>query len=220
MAVTANHLETDINTGNLDSYDTGSISPAANELVLIAVSSFVSSGTPNSPTITGCGLTWVLVRTATFVNTHFSSQTQTYCAWSINEFAGVDTGGADGADAVVQADDNQADGVTDLTVTLAAFGDSGNATYGMFLINNDLDIVPDGSFVELGEIQEGTENRTLQTQWYNAADTTVKASWSSSQNSGAIGIEIKASGDITRLLSETISLSDQNVRDFWGDRLL
>jgi hypothetical protein len=216
MAVTANHLETAGEALNQDSYDTGSISPTANQLILLFVVSHVGGGTPGVPVVTGCNLTWVQAATITFdpiaspekrmtlframggspttgaLTIDFSSETQGRCIWSVSEFDGVDTGGTNGSAAVLQPDSDRADLVTTLTVTLGAFGDAGNATVGAFAIGNNETITEGSGFAILGQAAADSENMQLASEWRNDNDTSVDASWSGTRDAGGLAAEIKA----------------------------
>lgn len=58
--------------------------------------------------------------------------TQTAKTWNVDEVTGMDTSGTQGSGAIVQSAKNTGASVTSLTVTLAAFGSTANATYGSF----------------------------------------------------------------------------------------
>src|SRR5438132_12326875 len=117
MAIVNTNLTSGGNgSGFSNSDNTASIAPSANQLVLAWVAHDVTSGTPNTPTLTGCSLTWVLVATAVSgitrislfralgaapttgaVTIDFGGQTQNEEHWSISQFAGVNTGGTNGS---------------------------------------------------------------------------------------------------------------------------
>src|SRR3984893_7188590 len=127
------------------SYGTDSITPGANRLVL----AFLLQATNQPailPTATGNGLTWKVVQSVSIgdggnwrltcframkpsapsegpVTFTFSDQLQGFVAWSIIEYDGVDTSGADGEGAVVQS--AQATGVgSNLSVPLGGFAEA------------------------------------------------------------------------------------------------
>ena len=139
------------------SYATASVTPAANALILASFATRTGiTADPNTPTLTGCGLTWEVVQSVVYDNTSSSrrrlttframgsspstgaltfdcgGQTQTGAVWSIDQFTNVDTSGTNGSGAVVQSAqsailDNSGTPATSLTVTLGAFSSPNNA---------------------------------------------------------------------------------------------
>lgn len=216
MAIAGTHLTTAGNAGSGTSYSTASISPTANALVLVAVTHTIGTGAvPNQASISGAGLTFdhvvsgasANVRTSVFralsatpssgaLTISFSGQSQDRCIWSVSEFTGIDTGGTNGADAIVQS-------VTDATtstsglITLAAFSSSSNATYGMFRLGSNTAFTAGTGFTLLGQATTST-NMSLMSEWRSDNDTTVTANWdSASRNYRGIGVEIKAAGGVS-----------------------
>ena len=222
MAITAAALTGSNSTTDASSYNTASITPTADRLVLAAVLSKKASA-PDTPTLSGNGLTWVQVATVTFhtigtpilrltlframgaspstgaVTIDFGGATQLSCAWSLVEFADIDTGGTNGSAAVVQSATNAADAVAAqalLTVTLAAFGSAGNATYGAFGSSNvtTTETVVGSGFTQLHRTG-GVDPRTLLTEWRADNDTSVDAEndeASDTRDMAGIAVEIKA----------------------------
>jgi hypothetical protein len=212
MPVTATHLTTSGSDSSLSSYATASISPTANRLVLLAVTSNFTA-TPNQPTVSGAGLTWVVVATkldsdpsrrvtvfralsaspsSGVLTIDFAGQGQSRCSWSVSEFANVDRTGTNGSNAIVQSASNTNQGTTasGITVTLGAFGNANNATYGAVRTGSPLAITPGSGFTELGEF-DGSAT-TIETEWKNSNDTSVDWSWASSSPVViAIAVEIK-----------------------------
>ena len=129
------------------SYQTASVKPDANALVLLFVTHstpiFVV-GPPTTPTVSGNGLVWLRVQTVTFggqndrrltcframatapaegaVTMDFGGQNQDYCAWSLFEYTDVDIDGS-GAAAVAQSSVAAGSGAS-LTVALTPSADS------------------------------------------------------------------------------------------------
>src|SRR3989442_2758141 len=149
-AISATDLTAGGASGNPKSATTASIAPGANQLVLAWVAS-TATPTPGVPTLSGNGLTWVIMAgavgsrislframgaspTAGPVTIDFGSSTQKSIAWSIVEFSGVDTSGTNGSGAIVRTATGYdgAAGPSGLTITLAAPVGSGNATAGGF----------------------------------------------------------------------------------------
>lgn len=197
MAVTATNLETSGDNVDRTSYSTSSISPASNALILAWVYSIVAS--PNTPTATGNGLTWVEVATIVDSGTNrrltlframgvsptsgavtfdFAGQTQTGCTWSVIQYSGVDIRGTNGSNAVVQSA-TAATPASDssLIVTLAAFASTANATAGGFgyPLNNGNGTNGSG-FTQTAEHFQGSPNQATYTEFRSDNDTTVDMS--------------------------------------------
>lgn len=215
MALAAANLTSGVSNTDATSYDTASITPTANALVLLAVSSRRSGATPSEPTASGCGLTWVVEDTqlsysagtpnrrltlfrgmgaspTTGAITISIADTQTECAWSVDEFTGVDTSGTNGSGAIVQNTSNNDAGsvATTCTLTLSSFASANNMAYGAKTHTGNTATTPGTGFTELAE-QTSAENGTgFQTQ-YKLNDTTVDWSWTGNNSWFAIAIEVK-----------------------------
>lgn len=217
MAVSATNLTAggDNTLGGVASYTTASISPSANALVLLSVTKAVSTSTePTTPTVSGNGLTWVLVNASYYDNSSSSRRKiflframgaspsagavtvtngeNAYGGWTIDEFTGVDTSGTNGSGAIVQSAVNQ---VTDnsastLTITLSAFGNVNNATFSNFSeADTAHSITPGTGFTQLAETSVGTVNFS---QWKSSNDTSVDITSSDVFIGGGVAVEIKA----------------------------
>lgn len=238
MAVSATHKTTNKSDSGASSYSTASITPTANKLLLAAVYSGYAAGTPNQPTLTSSGLTWVAVGTvvvgvnritlfralaaspsAGAVTIDFGGQTQDRCYWSISEFDGTDVGGTNGSGAIVQYASNYNDltANTTLVVTLSAFGSANNATYGFFRAGN---IQTAGTGFSLQGSADGTTHCASEFRADN--DTSVDETWSSSTvTCVGIACEIKqAVAAVLTLtteaetdLSETTATSNGTITD-------
>lgn len=164
MSITPSTLTSAMSTTDAASYATASITPAANRLVLLAIESRIAvgvAGGPQTPTATGCGLTWVTVVVKTGYNgagtpnrkltllrgmgaspstgaitIDFNAETQTHCGHSVIEFSDTNQTGTHGSGAIVQtasADDGGVLG-TEATTTFAAnISDANNLTYAWAL---------------------------------------------------------------------------------------
>lgn len=212
MALAASNLEISGSATGATSYATGSIAPTGNSLVILAVRNAMAAPTPNTPTATGGGMTtWTQIATlldgaATRRMTFFRSlqaspgsgtitidmagQSQANCNWAIAQFSGVDIGGSNGANAVVQNASNTANATnTGITVTLSAFGNTNNMSYGYVVKNGSNDPAIGSGFTTLGTFN--TVNRT--NHEYKINDASVVWTWGSESNvSIAMAIEIKA----------------------------
>lgn len=217
MAVAAANLTQGGSAVAGSSYSTASITPGSNRLVLVEVSTRTNASvTPNTPTLSGNGLTWVQIgssvdwdtggtsrkRTSLFrsmgaspstgaLTFDFAGQSQTHCAWTVDECTGMDTSGTNGSGAIVQSASNQdtTGTATSLTVTLAAFSDADNATYGAFTEGNNVQLTPGSGFSGVGF---GTSGVISVTSIFKATnDTTVDASEAVASELGGIAVEIK-----------------------------
>lgn len=211
MAVVATHLTTDSSGTSASSYATASISPTTNRLVLVAVRAN-NAGSITTPTLSGAGMTWVEVDHIEFASGQanvtlfrslsaspgsgaltidFGAATIQQCHWSIVEFSGINTSGTNGSGAIVQNATNFNDGGTStgITVTLAAFGNVNNATFGAVGYSNTAAITEGSGFTELAE--NNANSRTIETEFRNDNDTSVDWSWASATPFvGAIAVEI------------------------------
>jgi hypothetical protein len=220
MAISATHLTTNQSGSSATSYNTASITPSANKLVLIAVGHQITASAPVvTPTVSGCGLTWVEVATkpqsagSVFrritvframgaspstgaLTIDFGAQSQLRCGWSVSEFDGVDTSGTNGSGAIVQSASNDvtdSGSATGVTVTLSAFSSANNATYGALRYGNSSDSasVTEGSgFTRLGLVNGSASYGSM---YKLSNDTSVDWTWNSTTTfSQAIALEIKA----------------------------
>ena len=222
--VTASALTTSHSTTDASSYQTASISPSSDKLILIAVYSGHASATPSTPTVSGNNLTWTQIATAFqsfggcriritafrgfgssasagVVTIEFGGQTQLNAGWSITEFTGVDTTTNNG---VVQSATSSSGGASGgSTTTLSAFASSTNATWGSWGRPDDASgTTPGSGFTELGDSVAGdtTQDVNISSEWKNSADTGVDVTWSGAQAYTAVAVEINElvySGGIT-----------------------
>jgi hypothetical protein len=131
------------NAGN-STGTTASITPAANSLILLAVTERTNlSANTNQPTVAGNGLTWVLVndilydttsasrkRVSVFramgasptkggITIDFAGQVQTDIDWDVAQFTGTDTSGTNGSGAIVQSTTTKDEAATTGTLPIA-----------------------------------------------------------------------------------------------------
>jgi len=189
-------------------FTTDPFTPGTGTLILLAVDGINATAVAPS-SVAGFGLTWTAVQTQQYSGTGRSisvyrasgtpspttgSVTITYASaqdslrWSVVEFLNVDTATNQG---VVQSAKTSSAGATSLSVTLSAFGNSNNATYGAFATNGSAGITPGSGFTEMHDVVSGGN---LETEWKTANDTGVDASdtLSTSVAWGGIALEIKA----------------------------
>jgi hypothetical protein len=213
MAIAAAALTGSNQTVNNTSFSTASITPTANRLVLALIYNRVSAGTASAPTLSGNGLTWVEVDSvqtaaarrltlframggspsAGAVTIDCGGVTHIHCIWSIVEFSGVDTSGTNGSGAIVQSDAINGAAATSLTVTLAAFSDVLNATYGgfMYLANEAGTTGNGGAYTQIHQVNQAENTTSVISEYLLANDTSVDASWTSSVASYGVAVEIK-----------------------------
>lgn len=217
MAIAVNPLTGNSSLTDASSYATASVSPAANRLVLIAVYSRVSSGTPNTPSISGNGLTWENIATVVAgtltnrkislframsaspssgaITIDFAGQTQTECNWSVCEFSGVDKSGSNGSGAIVQSDaENQGSPITSFSLTMSAFGSQSNMAYGVVGHATNEATTPGSGFTTIHDVSSTGNNQTILTE-YKLNEPTVSASWATGTTGAGIVVEIKAAID-------------------------
>lgn len=235
MAITEATLTSGNDTSNISTYTTASQTPTTGRLVLATVVN--SKGTtPDTPTLTGNGLTWVQVATVTFgtiatpvkrvtlframgtasagtVAIDFGGVNQTGCAWAFAEFAGTDTSGTNGSGAIVQSVTNNVDSAASLTVTLAAFGSVNNATFGGFGNSDSADMTIGTGFTAIGATGFATPNARVFQEWKTANDTSVDANAAAgTPNFGGIAIEIKAASSSTPIVdTDSFAFSESAV---------
>ena len=177
-------------------YATASISPTADNLVLAFVNQVtgIAASGSNVPTCSGAGMTWVEVATQSYDSENpdrgrvtifraldaspgsgaltfdFGGETQARASWGIIEFSDVDTGGADGADAIVQTvQGEKLPGASDADLpflTLAAFEDFANATFGVIGVGfPDVAVTVGEGFAEQNNIAVGSNGSRTQSQF-------------------------------------------------------
>ena len=219
MAIGQASLTSGSTTTNGKVFSTDSITPTANNLLLLAVmSESVAENDGAVPSsVTGNGLTWVLVASAATdtygavslyrtmgsspsvgaVTVNFTN-TQTGVLLAIQEFSGIDTGGTNGSAAIVQSATVAGGSGTALSITLAAFASANNATFGCFGSYTDttnlMTHTPGTGFTEIYDFDLNPDSwkDALQTEWRIDNDTTVDATLSQSSDAyGGIAVEIK-----------------------------
>jgi len=211
MTIGASNLTSSYDNVDRSTYTTASVAPTANALLLLTVLSRKASTTASAPSsVTGNDLTWVKIVEVATAN-GFSNlsvwramgaapsagtisiplgSSHAGCAWSLNEFTGVDTTGTDGAGAIVQSDSYTDTGVTSALLTLAVFASSNNVAFGAVGVAVDEAITVGSGFTGLSSDFGSAINASLRTE-YQRNDRTVDFSWTTSGNPVEIAIEIK-----------------------------
>jgi hypothetical protein len=203
-------------TANQKVYTTGSIAPAPNTLITIAVLGHRGVAATPSPIVTGGGMAaWEEVATVVFDSLSIPSKRMTIyramsaspgsgpltitfantvsnAQWIVSQWSGVDLSGVNGAGAIVQTGSASADRVTTLTVTLNPFAHANNVAYGVVGVKKNVPAVnPGAGFTEIDEQPSGeTTTCDLQAEWATN-DNTINATWTRA-NSAVLGVEIRA----------------------------
>jgi len=219
VAITATVLTSGSDETDRTVYTTASVSPGSNKLILAIVNGLRLAVSPNSaPTFAGNGLTWVQVGTVAYEHaggetgrtrmsvframgaapssgaiTFTFPETQARASWSIIEFDNIDTGGANGADAIVQSIISAEATTTNPIATLAAFGSINNATFGTTGWSvGDPTVTPGTGFAELSEDDLPPNGTGVQTEFRLDNDTTVDVTYAPAVRTVIFGIEIKS----------------------------
>lgn len=215
----SNHMTTGAardETSGLGAQTTGIMSPENENLVLGLVNLTNSSTSlPSAPTLSGNGLTWVLVTSLTYDNVGDGRSivclyralkptgvtegkatitpvgaTVHRMSWSFAQFPEVDQTGTNGSGAVVQFATQTGIGVTSITATLAAFGSTDNRPY--LGLGHQVWATPaeEAGWTRLGRL---TGTPAILTAWKDdGVDTSCTASIpGGSGRVGAIAVEIK-----------------------------
>jgi WD40 repeat protein len=214
---------------------TGSIAPAANALVTVAVLGHNGTAAAPSPTVTGGGMAaWTQVATLTFdgmatphkrltvfralssspgsgpLRITFTTM-QANCEWIVSQWKGVETSGTNGGNAIAQSAPARGDNVTGLVVTLGAFASPGNVAYGVIGVRRSAaGITPGTGFTEIAERPSGeTPPSDLEAE-RSTGDRTIDGRWSRA-NGGALALEIKAASSSSPVASVDVSPDSASV---------
>jgi len=214
MAVSAAHLTN--GTAEAVPVSTASVSPGSNRLLLLAVVVRLTGTAPSdSLTVTGLGLTWVKVGTVVYTNRRRAwvyralgtpsagtvtinsgdAAVITNVLWSLDEFAGVNTSGADGSGAVADVATNAVSATTTISVTIAGAGVDGDATYGAGAFETTGPVTTEAGWVDLVVQTDDDNIRRQSVSWDIDRDTTPSWSWTNNNfAAGAIGLRIVGAG--------------------------
>jgi hypothetical protein len=236
MALSFTSLTHDSSTTDGTTFNTASITPGANRLILALDQQRQQTGTGAQSTVTGCGLTWVQVGTvisgttrrinisralgaspSTGALTFTYANSQEWSMWQVIEVDGVDTSGTNGSGAIVgSAVTDAQNSITSLTLTLPAFASANNAALGFFVHTTSQVKTPGSGFTELVDFTlVDTAGNGFQSE-YKLNSTTVDASWATSSTCLGIALEIAAAA----AGSDTGGLLAGRLRGLVGGRLL
>ncbi|MDO0973860.1 hypothetical protein [Mycolicibacterium frederiksbergense] len=212
-----NALTSDISANDAKRYTTASVSPGANRLVLVYITSATPTlgGAPDVPTITGSGLTWDKVADRPFGNDgrrlscfralgpapaagpltiDFGNQNQDLCAWSVIEIDGVNQSGTSGSGAIAQSV-SDAVNASSLSIPLPLPPGPNAIRVGGIALAEKHAITAGAGTTEIHQksVDQGlAKDATLQTERATAAATTLAWSWTGSSVAAAIVVEVKA----------------------------
>lgn len=240
MAVTQSSLTAGNSGTGAQSYNTASITPSANKLILAAVAIF--NATPanlGTISLSGNGLTWVQIDTQTggggtpdtrvalframgaspssgAVTITISGSTNADCCWSIVQWDGIDTSGTNGSGAIVQNNKGTAS-ASSITITLGALGDASNNAVYICGFNYAGAAGASGSgYTLINSQQETVQGLSLADAYKVPGTTSAVLTFASAANLGAVAVEIKAAAAggtiITRTLSDTVTVTDAPLR--------
>jgi hypothetical protein len=218
VAIAFSNLTTGNSITDATSYNTASITPTANALVLVSVIARQVANPAVTPSLSGCGLTWTVVESCNYglaagsllrrhtvfagrggspstgaLTIDFGTDTQARIAWSVDQATGVAPG--DALAAIAQSEINsQEDPAGDLTVNLGAFLHASNATFlSGSIASASVSLTVDAGYASLGAVQANEiPGINLLTQWINSNDTTPTLDQGGTAAIGAVAMEIRS----------------------------
>lgn len=219
MAIVGTHEDSEGGSGDLEGFTTAfSISPAADELWLVSVKIRNPTGDwTDDPTLTGGGMSaWTLTTKclrrgqSTFQVFVFRATdaspgsgtltfdgpgTDDFDVWSIiaDSFTGTALTGTNGADAIVQTQDETTFSGNVVTATYDSGFESGSAGYAAFAYDGGgVTTDPKSGWTELGE-EPVSGQLGHETQWIDGSDTTAEADFGAAAFNGhGVAIELAA----------------------------
>lgn len=213
MAITEAALTSGTDVTSPSSSTTASISPTADSLVTVFVMNYRAAGSPNTPTVSGASMTWDQVATTAFgassemritkframasspgsgaLTIDFGGQTQTTVFWSIEEFAGVHTGGTNGSVAIRQFKT----GTGNTTVPFCQFDGPVKSNSGCVTGSGHVaaSATPNTGFTEIHDLTSG--GRGLETQWSATPQWFCAVTLPGTGQWGFIGVELRDAAD-------------------------
>lgn len=220
MAIEITAIASNLDIANLTSYSTSSVSPVDTQLALLAVENRIAtgvSGGPQTPTVSGCNLTWVQVATllgsgatpnrrATLfrafgpdpttgqLTISFGSETQTHCGYALMQFANTLRTGANGSGAIVQSATANDGGVlgTTATVTLASAPSSPNNLTYAFAYNTGPATITAGTGFTIWQTGSESENGTYFITETQLAAQTASCTWTGNNSWFILAVELAA----------------------------
>lgn len=240
----ANKLTTGSSTDNIAQVTTAQIQPSPSALVLVFVANLrgpLSFGTLATPAVSGCGLTWEPVTsvltsdndirltcfralgaapTRSTLVIDFADQVQDSCAWSVFEYADVDTSGVNGAGAIGLSRTSTATD-TKLTTSAPPIDATRDRTVGAVILapsDGQAHAVSPGA--GLTEIHEQTPTQllarslALQTEEGAIGANSCSWSWTGNISAAAVALSIKGKPATTGTPTSTGNPSEDLIRRF------
>jgi len=213
VAITASALTKGTDTALTSTKTTASVTIHAHRLALLAIDTRKTAPPSTVTSVTSTGATWELVHGLTFstniarlevwrtmtsadqtgVITINLSAVPTMAMWALSEFNNVTVTGLNGADAIVQVDDESKTTGNGGLITLAAFASTDNVGFGTWMTSGTSpNLNPGSGFTELHEVNPPAGHAgesTLETEW-KINDNSVDAGWSGSGPSAGIALEM------------------------------
>lgn len=215
MTISAVNRASVFNGANAASYATGSYTPGLNKLMICWVENEFL-GVPNTPTVTGNGLTWnqivsylcdtsgTQIRITAFaalsgaspsagaVTADFAAQVQAGGNVIVDEFTGADVLGTALA-AIVQSKIGTVDGSgLSESITLNSAITAGNATAGAFEHQVSENSSNGSGYTILGNGNHAGPASALISEYRPDGNVLVDSSWATSGGKGGIALEIKS----------------------------
>lgn len=219
MPITPTHLYTTRSNADQSSYvSPTNLTPSANKLVVGFVSSRITSGTINLPTVTGGGVTtWNIYDSfrrssnlscisvvyglsgatpgSAQITFDFGGQTQLQCDWSFSEYAGTVQTGTNGVDAFVQSSKGDtSSNANTYSRTLATFAGVDNLAVGAFHAFAQRTVTAIPPAVLLGSTSGTGENTTFVSVYDSAV--TIGAQFTGT-NTGWMAIAVELAAQMT-----------------------
>lgn len=227
MALAATNRSNCNDTSALSTYaTTTSYTPGNNSLMIATVVNSKAS-TPETPTVTGNGLTWVQIgssiafsttasptkRITVFramgtggtngtVSAAFGGVNQTGCDIIVDEWTGAATDGTNGSGAIVTSTTNSPDTAgTAASVTNSALSDSRNASVGCMGNGDNTAITSSDTLIQ--QVSYATPTTGAATSWSTTGDLTINFAWTNSARWACVGLEIKDGMTPHRMVART-----------------
>lgn len=210
MAITGTALTTgSTTTDGVGPFTTASITPSANQPVIVDVLFTVGSGQTPTASVSGCGLAWTLLtQTASGARTLFKflgvgpspttgvlsfsgdgSTTISSCLWVVSQAAGVATAVNNGVVQVVNAKPASS---TSASVAFASTVTSGNATFGALAVAAAQNPTAGTGWTSMGATNQTAPTSGLLGEFAATGQQNITATQATAANWFATGVELAA----------------------------
>jgi hypothetical protein len=208
-------LDSGTNTTDGVTFQTASITPSPNKLLLLSILMAPGSATTvAAPTVTGCGLNWVQIdintggastrksamyramgpapTTGPLTITVASTATIGSIVWFVTEHGGVDTSGTDGSGAIAQEVQGAPTATLAPSVNLPNPPATGNQTFGIIGCATAQAQTPGTGYTQLDFQSAATPAIGAQIEYADPPQQAISGTFSSTaQNSFVVGVEVK-----------------------------